>query len=407
MEMQDMSGLVRFFGLLNGRLDERVRRLVVAAAAKSMPHGGATAVAKAAGVSRSVIYDGIKELEHKGGIEDIERSPRQRRPGAGPKFLADKDAGLLADLDSLIKPYVRGDPESCLRWTCRSLRNISEALCGMGHKISYVSVGKLLEQTGYTLQSNKKSHEGSTSSDRDAQFQHIHDCVNAFFAESQPVISVDAKKKELVGNFKNNGREYMPKGNPTEVNVYDFINENGRATPYGVYDIATNEGFVNVGISHDTASFAADSIRRWWDTMGQARYEDAHSIYINADGGGSNSSRSRLWKTELQKLANDLGLNIYVSHFPPGTSKWNKIEHRMFSYISMNWRGKPLSSLEVIVNLIANTSTRAGLAIKAEISDKMYATGEKITDDALAAVNIKTHAFHPEWNYVITPTQHE
>jgi transposase len=403
--MDNTSSLVLFFELLNGKLDERVRRLVVAAAAKSLPHGGATAVAQAAGVSRSVIYDGIKELESGGGSAGTEPSTRQRRPGAGPKFLADKDPGLLADLDSLIKPYVQGDPESCLRWTCRSLRNLSEELCRMGHTISYVSVGKLLEQMGYTLQSNRKSHEGSSSPDRDAQFLHIQNCVNVFLAESQPVISVDAKKKELIGNFKNNGREYMPKGKPTEVNVYDFINENGRATPYGVYDIASNEGFVNVGISHDTASFAADSIRRWWETMGQARYESAHSLYINADGGGSNSSRSRLWKKELQKLANDLGLNIYVSHFPPGTSKWNKIEHRMFSFISMNWRGKPLSSLEIIVNLIANTSTKSGLTIKAEVSSKMYATGEKVPDETLAAINMKKHEFHPEWNYVVIPNQ--
>ena len=400
--MENMS-LVDFFDLLNGRLDERVRRLVVAAAAKSLPHGGATAVAKAAGVSRSVIYDGIKELVGSASEAMAEPSSRQRRPGAGPKFLVDKDADLIRDLNSLIKPFERGDPESCLRWTCRSLRNLGAELCSMGHSISHVSVGKLLEQMGYTLQSNRKSHEGSSSPDRDAQFLHIHDCVEAFFSESQPVISVDAKKKELVGDFKNNGRVYMPKGQPTEVDVYDFINENGRATPYGVYDIATNEGFVNVGISHDTASFAVDSIRRWWETMGKQRYQDAHSLYINADGGGSNGSRSRLWKLELQKLANESGLNIYVSHFPPGTSKWNKIEHRMFSFISMNWRGKPLTSLEVIVNLIANTTTRTGLTIQAEVSRRMYATGEKVPDETLGKINMKHHEFHPEWNYAIMP----
>ena len=378
------------------------KRLVVAAAAKSLPHGGVTATAKAAGVSRSVIYNGIKELD--GRVQDSSKPIiNQRRAGAGPKSLIQKDASLIDDLDSLIKPYVRGDPESCLRWTCRSLRNIRDELVEMGHSVSHVSVGKLLAELGYTLQSNKKSHEGSNSPDRDAQFKHIYDCTNAFFSEEQPVISVDAKKKELIGNFKNNGREFQLKGQGTEVEVYDFINENGRATPYGIYDIATNEGFVNIGTSHDTARFAVDSIRKWWESMGVLRYSDAHSLYINADGGGSNSSRNRLWKAELQKFANDFGLNVYVSHFPPGTSKWNKIEHRMFSYISLNWRGRPLTSLEVIVNLIANTTTKSRLKIQAEISDKMYQTGEKISDDTLGKLNIMWHAFHPEWNYAVFP----
>ena len=399
--MEDPAVLERLFNNLRGHLDERSRRLVVAATAKALPHGGATAVAKAAGVSRSVIYDGIKELES----EKVTPDPlkRIRRPGAGPKFLASKDSDLLEDLGRLIKPYERGDPESCLRWTCRSLRNLSTELRSMGHSISYVTVGKLLEQMGFTLQSNKKSHEGSTSPDRDAQFQHIHDSTEAFFADEQPVISVDAKKKELVGNFKNNGREYLPKGKPTDVEVYDFINENGRATPYGVFDIAANEGFVNVGISHDTASFAVDSIRKWWQKMGQEKYDHAHSLYINADGGGSNGSRNRLWKLEIQRFADEFGLNVYVSHFPSGTSKWNKIEHRMFSFISMNWRGKPLESLEIIVNLIANTTTKSNLSIQADVSKKSYQTGQKVSDDVLAKLNIKWHAFHPEWNYVILP----
>ena len=255
--------------------------------------------------------------------------------------------------------------------------------------------------------SNKKSHEGGVSPDRDAQFQHIHDCTGAFFAEEQPVISVDAKKKELIGNFKNNGREYAPQGNPHEVEVYDFINENGRATPYGVYDIASNEGYVNVGISHDTAGFAVDSIRRWWNEMGKPRYQDAHSIYINADGGGSNGSRNRLWKKELQNFANQTGLNVYVSHFPPGASKWNKIEHRMFSFISMNWRGRPLTSVAVIVNLIANTTTKGGLKLQAEASTQTYQTGQRVTQDMLDKINIKYHDFHPDWNYVIRPKQNE
>ena len=401
--MGKASVFVEFFKVINGKLDERMRRLLTAAAVKSLPYGGATAVAKAAGVSRSVIYDGIKELE--ADSENGVKAPavRQRHPGAGPRFLVDKDENLIKDLESLIKPYEHGDPETCLRWTCRSLRNISGELRKMGHSISHVSVGKLLEQLGYTLQSNKKSHEGSSSPDRDAQFQHIHDCVESFFSEGQPVISVDAKKKELIGNFKNNGREYSPKGQPVEVEVYDFINENGRATPYGIYDIAANEGFVSVGVSHDTASFAVDSMQRWWETMGKPRYRDAHSLYINADGGGSNGSRNRLWKAELQKFANDHGLNIFVSHFPPGTSKWNKIEHRMFSFMSMNWRGKPLTSVEVMVNLIGNTTTKSGLKIQAEASNQKYQTGEKVPSEILGKINMKHHDFHPEWNYAIFP----
>lgn len=401
--MELIPDFARFFGLLKDKLDERTRRLVVAAVAKSLPRGGVTAIAKTAGVSRSSIYDGIKELEQGDGQRKPLPAGRQRRDGAGPKFLVDKNPALLGDLDGLIEPYVHGDPESCLRWTCRSLRNICDELHQLGHSISHVSVGKLLEKQGYTLQSNKKSHENGSSPDRDAQFQHIHDCAEAFSSEEQPVISVDAKKKELVGNFRNSGREYLPKGKPTEVDVYDFVNENGRATPYGIYDIAANEGFVDVGISHDTAEFAVDSIMGWWKTMGSEKYEDAHSIFINADGGGSNSSRSRLWKIELQRMANECGLNIYVSHFPPGTSKWNKIEHRMFSFISMNWRGRPLTSTEVIVNLIASTTTRSGLMIKAALSRELYATGEKISDERMGRINIKHHPFHPEWNYVIMP----
>lgn len=395
--------LNKFFSFLNGRLDERTRRLVVAAAAKSMPHGGAKMVAKAAGVSRSMILSGTKELEQGDKASDTKPLVRQRRAGAGRRLLTDRDATLAKDLDGLVKPYEHGSPESCLRWTCRSLRNICSELCKMGHSISYVSVGKQLEQLGYTLQSNKKSHEGADSPDRDAQFQHIHNAAEAFFDEGQPVISVDAKKKELVGNFKNNGREYLPKGKATQVEVYDFVNEKGRATPYGVYDIAANEGFVNVGISHDTARFAVDSIRRWWETMGSKRYPDARALYINADGGGSNGSRNRLWKAEIQKFANEYGLHIHVSHFPPGTSKWNKIEHRMFSFISMNWRGKPLTSLEVIVNLIAGTTTKAGLKIMGRKSDGVYEKGEKISDEKLCELNIKYYSFHPEWNYLIMP----
>jgi hypothetical protein len=273
----------------------------------------------------------------------------------------------------------------------------------MGYKISHMSVGKHLESLGYTLQSNKKSHEGGNDPDRNAQFEHINNCVTIFQKEGLPVISVDAKKKELVGNFRNAGKEYHPKGTPPEVEVYDFINDNGRATPYGIYDITANEGFVNVGISHDTAAFAVDSIRRWWEVMGLQRYGEVPALLINADGGGSNGAHNKLWKVELQKLANDFNMNVYVSHFPPGTSKWNKIEHKMFAFISMNWRGKPLQTTEIIVNLIASTETESGLAIKAEHTQKEYNLGTKITDDKMGTLNIRFHEFHPEWNYMIMP----
>ncbi len=399
--MDAIPAFVAFFELISDCLDERTKRLLAAAAVKSLPRGGATAIAAAMGISRTVIYDGLAEL--KGDLPVCLNKQRQRREGAGSKKLTDKNPSLISDLESLIKPYERGDPESCLKWTCRSLRNLSDDLAKKGHKVSYVTVGKLLENLDYTLQSNRKSQEGGTSRDRDKQFEHIYETASAFVDKEQPVISVDAKKKELIGNFKNNGREYRAKGKPREVLVYDFVNENGRATPYGIYDINANEGFVNVGTSHDTAKLAVDSIRCWWHSMGCLRYPYAHSLYINADGVGSNSSRNRMWKSELQKLADDLQLYVYVSHFPPGTSKWNKIEHRMFSFISMNWRGRPLTSIEVIVNLIASTKTDAGLRIQAQHSAETYNIGEKISDEELYKLNILTHDLHPEWNYVIMP----
>jgi len=282
------------------------------------------------------------------------------------------------------------------------LRNLSKALKDAGFSVSHTTVGKLLEKLGYTLQSNKKSHEGKGSPDRDVQFEHINETVKEFLEVGQPVISVDAKKKELIGEFKNNGREYHPTGNPKEVNVYNFINKDlGKATPYDIYDLCNNEGFVNVGISRDTARFAVESIERWWLTMGQERYAEAHSLFITADGGGSNGSRNRLWKRQLQNFADRHELNVYVSHFPPGTSKWNKIEHRMFSAISMNWRGKPLTSLELIVNLIANTTTEKGLKINATIDTNEYKLGEKVLDEELSSLDILYHAFQPRWNYVI------
>lgn len=392
-----------FFASLKPQLGERAFRLISSALAKNLPHGGISLVSEASGLSRPTIYNGIKELEEDAPVAfDPER---QRKAGGGRKRLVEKDLTLEKDLRELVTPYQRGDPESPLIWTSKSLRKLAAELKNLGHSIGYVTVGTLLEKMGFTLQSNKKSHEGGNVPDRDEQFTHIAKTARTFIDLEQPVISVDAKKKELVGNFKNNGREYHPSGEPEEVEVYDFVNENGRATPYGIYDIAANEGFVNVGISHDTAEFAVDSIRRWWAEMGSPRYPCAHSLLITADGGGSNGSRNKLWKTALQKFANETNLNVYVCHFPPGTSKWNKIEHRMFSVISMNWRGRPLTSVEVIVSLIAATKTTTGLKIKAEKSDKTYECGKKVTDEEIQQIRILKADFHPEWNYAIRPQQ--
>jgi transposase len=391
----------KFFDQINGLLDERSIRLVSAAASIGMGYGGVSQVAQCADISRPSIYAGIAELKSGVASEKLVQE-RQRRVGAGRKSVDKNNPMLLEKLENLVKPYEHGDPESPLRWTSRSLRNLSKAMKDAGFSISHATVGKLLEKLGYTLQSNKKSHEGKGSPDRDAQFEHINGAVKEFLEVNQPVISVDAKKKELIGEFKNNGREYHPTGNPKEVNVYDFINKDlGKATPYGIYDLCENEGFVNVGISRDTARFAVESIEKWWLTMGQKRYADAHSLFITADGGGSNGSRNRLWKRQLQDFADRHKLNVYVSHFPPGTSKWNKIEHRMFSAISMNWRGKPLTSLEVIVNLIANTTTENGLKINATLDTNEYKLGEKVLDEELSSLDILYHDFQPQWNYVI------
>jgi transposase len=391
----------KFFSKIKGLLDERSTRLVSAAASIGMGHGGISQVAQLAGISRPSIYAGIKDLESSGAAENVEQK-RQRRVGAGRKSVGADKPELLECLENLVKPFERGNPESPLRWTSRSLRKLSKAMKEAGYDVSHMTVGKLLEKLGYTLQSNKKSHEGKGSPNRDAQFEHINETVKEFFEVNQPVISVDAKKKELIGEYKNNGREYRPTGKPEEVNVYDFIDkELGKVTPYGIYDLCKNEGLVNVGISRDTARFAVESIERWWLTMGQEQYRDAHSLFITADGGGSNGSRNRLWKKQLQDFADRHELNIFVSHFPPGTSKWNKIEHRMFSAISMNWRGKPLTSLEVVINLIANTTTEKGLKINATIDTNEYKLGEKVCDEELSNLNILYHEFQPQWNYVV------
>ena len=381
-------------------LTERTRRLWAATEATALGHGGIAKVARATGVSPSTIARGIRELESGTSLE----REWVRHPGAGRKRTVDKDPTLRADLERLVEPSASGDPQSMLRWTSKGIRKLAAELRAMGHEVSYFLVSDLLREAGYSLQGNRKAKEGSGHPDRDAQFRHINLCVKSRQRRHQPVISVDAKKKELVGDFKNAGREWRPKGLPERVRVHDFmIEENGKATPYGVYDLTRNNGWVSVGIDHDTAAFAVQSIRRWWRVMGRSAYPKATSLLITADGGGSNGSRSRLWKWELQKMANATGLTITVLHFPPGTSKWNKIEHRMFSYITMNWRGRPLSSLAVIVNLIARTRTIPGLRIRCELDKRSYPKGLRITDKQMKTIRLTREKVHGEWNYTIRP----
>jgi hypothetical protein len=388
---------------LEGILDERQRRLYAAVEAKVLGHGGVKRVSEATGVARGSILAGIKELElPQGG--PLDGSHRVRRAGAGRKKLVDQDRGLREALERLVEPTSRGDPTSALRWTCKSLKQLARELDQQGHTISHVSTGVLLKEMGYSLQGNRKTLEGSSHPDRNAQFEYINSKTQAALSEAQPVISVDTKKKELVGQYKNGGREWMPQGSPEQVKVHDFVDkELGRANPYGVYDVANNNAWVSVGTDHDTASFAVATIRRWWLAMGQSAYPAARELMIMADGGGSNGSRVRLWKLELQQLADELGLTIRVSHFPPGTSKWNKIEHRLFSFISLNWRGRPLVSHEVIVNLIAATTTQKGLRVRAAIDDAPYQKGIKVTDAEFTTIRITPDAFHGDWNYAISP----
>lgn len=398
--MNDARNITKRFELLARFLDEREVRLLVAAEAECIGRGGVTAVSSATGVSRRRIAGGIKELRQE---EHIEKA-RARRKGGGRKKIVEKDETLARDLELLLEPSTRGDPESPLQWTCKSLRRLVKELAAMGHKIGKNAVARLLHNEGYSLQANRKTLEGTSHPDRDAQFEYINSTARKFLKDGQPVISVDTKKKELVGRFKNGGREYRPKGKPEEVLVHDFPDKLlGRAVPYGVYDIGKNEGWVSVGIDHDTASFAVETIRRWWYSMGRAYYPDAKKLLITADSGGSNGSRVRLWKVELQKLADELGMEISVCHFPPGTSKWNRIEHRLFSFITKNWRGKPLVSHEVIVSLIANTTTQTGLRIRCEIDTSSYPKGTKVSDKELAAIDLTRHDFHGDWNYVVKP----
>lgn len=392
--------------MLDPVLDERSRRRFAAAEAKAAGRGGVTAVSRITGMARSTVIRGLAELAVGCGDDAVANlsSSRIRRPGGGRKKLTETDPTLLSDLRRLVEPATRGDPEAALLWTSRSLRNLADALRVMGHRVSHCVVADLLRDLNYSLQANRKTREGTHNADRDAQFDYINTKVAEALAAGEPAISVDTKKKELVGDFKNAGRELRPKGQPEPVRVHDFkIPDLGRASPYGVYDIAGNTGWVSVGIDHDTASFAVNAIRRWWQSMGKARYPTARSLLITADCGGSNGARVRLWKRELQVLANELGLIITICHLPPGTSKWNKIEHKLFSFITQNWRGKPLVSYQTIVQLIAATTTRTGLNVKAEIDHASYPAGVKVTDAEMAAINLIPHDFHGEWNYSIAP----
>jgi hypothetical protein len=388
------------FESLAPALDERSRRLWAAAEAKSLGHGGIARVSRATGIAYSTIVRGLKELETGPPLP----SGRIRRPGGGRKKTVEKDPTLLADLEGLVEPTASGDPQSPLRWTAKSARTLAGALRTMGHDVSHQLVVELLHAAGYSLQGNRKSREGTNHPDRDAQFRHIQRQVRRFQAAGRPVISVDAKKKELVGDFRNAGKTWAPKGCPEPVRVHDFqIPEQGKAIPYGVYDLTRNAGWVSVGIDHDTARFAVRSIGRWWRKMGRPNYPNTDALLITADAGGSNGSRTRLWKWELQQLANRTGLSITVCHFPPGTSKCNKIEHRLFSYISTNWRGRPLVSLAVIVNLIASTRTEGGLRVRCELDTGGYPKGQEISDAQMAQLRLRRHRFHGDWNYTIQP----
>ena len=390
------------FESLDTTFDERSRRLWAAAEALSAGRGGVSAVSRVTGISRTTIYQGIREIE---SPEELQPgSGKIRSGGAGRKEAAVTNPGLLADLNALVEPVTRRDPESALRWTCKSLRSLAGELVEMGHSVCHEVVGRLLREMGYSLQSNKKTTEGKQSPDRNQQFEFINLLVEGNLKGGNPVISVDAKKKELVGDFKNAGKQWRPKGDPQAVNVYDFLSlAEGRATPYGIYDIKRNDGWVNVGMDKDTSEFAVESIRRWWNGSGRACYPNAEQLVITADGGGSNGSRVRLWKTQLQAFSNEIALPITVSHFPPGTSKWNKIEHRLFSHISMNWKGRPLVSFETIVDLISSTRTATGLRVKARLDTNKYSKGIKISDAEMRMIDIQRNEFHGEWNYTIQP----
>ena len=407
MIVTDHKDIQRRFHCLSAFLDERMRRLVAAAESQAIGYGGVSVVARATGVSRRAITEGMKELKQR-KVSRQARPPqwRIRRKGAGRKRTVEKDLTLLEDLDRLVDPVTRGDPESPLRWTCKSVRRLAEELQHEGHVVSYQTVAELLHALDYSLQANQKTLEGSQHADRDEQFEYINRKAQRYLKQGEPVISVDTKKKELVGDFKNAGQEWELKGQPEQVRVHDFaIREpgKGKVAPYGVYDLGRNVGWVSVGVDHDTAAFAVESIRRWWRWMGSHSYPQAKRLLITADSGGSNGARVRLWKWELQQLANETGLEISVCHFPPGTSKWNKIEHRLFSFISQNWRGKPLISHEVIIDLIAATTTVTGLRVKSKLDNNVYPAGLKVSDQQMADLQLRRDKFHGDWNYSLLP----
>jgi transposase len=397
------------FGRLSSMMNEKFKRRWAACEAITIGRGGISAVARATGISRTTIRKGIAEIKHNYPelAQDID-AQRIREPGGGRRSLAATDETLTSDLKRLIEPATRGEPTSALLWTSKSTRHLAEALGRLGHQVSYRTVARMLEQLGYSLQANRKTGEGKQHPDRDAQFEYINRTVRRFQRRGQPVISVDAKQRELLGNFKQKGREWHPVGCPEPVDMYDFKDEElGVAIPYGVYDVTRDEGWVSVGIDHNTAEFAVASIRRWWRRMGSPTYPEATELLITADSGSSNGSRSRLWKLRLQDLADETGLAVHVCHFPPGTSKWNKIEHRMFCHITENWRARPLLSRTVVVNLIGHTTTRTGLTIQAQLDKGRYPKGIEVSDEEFAAIRIKADRFHGDWNYTINPTKHK
>jgi hypothetical protein len=404
--MVEVESIRSKYQQLHGVMDERVTRLWGAAEAEAAGYGGVAAVVAATGISKRRILAGRRELaelrEHPPTLPA--RAQRVRRPGAGRPPLSKLDPTLMADLESLVDPVTRGDPESPLRWTTKSKGKLATELRAMGHKVGATHVGRMLHQLDYSLQVVRKTREGKQSPDRDAQFEHINKMAKAFMKRGQPVVSVDTKKKELVGDFKNAGREWHPKGEPEPVRVYDFIDRDlGKVIPYGVYDTARNEAWVSIGVDHDTAEFAVATLERWWREMGKKAYPDATELLVTADGGGSNAPRSRLWRLQLQHFANTTGLNVSVCHFPPGTSKWNKIEHRLFSQITQNWRGRPLVTREAVVALVQSTTTRTGLRVRAKLDTRNYPIGKFVPETALRHVHIKPHRFHGEWNYAVRP----
>ncbi len=405
MQNSTIQAIAAKFIILEPLLDERARRLWAAVEARALGRGGISCVAEATGLSRVTIRAGLQELVLPGPAPGPLAAPeRLRRPGGGRKPLGMRDPHLVHALETLVDPVTRGDPMSLLRWTCKSAAQLAAALQTQGHPVSERTVNRLLHDLGYSLQSNRKTLEGRAHPDRDAQFQYINRRAKTFQKQGQPVVSVDTKKKELIGQFRNGGREWQPQGQPEEVQGHDFPDKAlGKVIPYGVYDEATNTGWVSVGVDHDTAEFAVETVRRWWRHMGNQTYPRAKRLLITADGGGSNGSRCRLWKVELQRLADETGLRISVCHFPPGTSKWNKIEHRMFCHITENWRGRPLVSREVVVNLIGHTTTKTGLAIRSALDENRYPTGREVTTQQLESLAIQQDKFHGEWNYTLQP----